>query len=46
MGQFSNYPVATSSDYANATTFLIQNADGETKLADLGTLNRDRKSVV
>jgi len=39
MGQFSNYPVASTSDYANATTFLIQNADGEIKLADLGTLN-------
>ena len=38
MGQFSNYPVATSSDYADATTFLIQNSDGTTKLADLETL--------
>ncbi len=38
MGQFSNYPVASSSDYDDATTFLIQNEDGETKLADLETL--------
>jgi len=37
MGQFSNYPVASSKDYADATTLLIQNADGETKLADLAT---------
>ena len=35
MGKFSEYPAATAADYANATTFLIQNADGTTKLATL-----------
>ena len=41
MGQFSNYPVATSSDYADATTFLIQNTDGDTLLANLDDLNKN-----
>jgi len=36
--QFSDYPVAGSADYADGTTFLIQNEDGETKLADLENL--------
>lgn len=38
MGKFSLYPVASSVDYADATTFLIQNSDGETKLASLSGL--------
>ncbi len=38
MGQFSQYPAATSSDYATATTFLIQNSDGDTLLANLNDL--------
>ncbi len=39
MGQFSNYPAATDADYQNATTFLIQNTDGETRLASISGLN-------
>lgn len=38
MGQFSNYPVASKADYADATTFLIQNSNGDTKLASLEDL--------
>lgn len=41
MGKFSEYPAATAADYANATTFLIQNAEGTTKLATLEGLNEN-----
>lgn len=35
MGKFSEYPAANANDYANASTFLIQNDEGTTKLATL-----------
>jgi len=38
MGQFSAYPAAVEADYVNATTFLIQNADGDTRLGNLELL--------
>ena len=41
MGQFSNYPSATDSDYTTDATFLIQNTDGDTLLANLDDLNKN-----
>ena len=41
MAQFSNFPAATDSDYENATTFLIQNTNGDTRLANLSGLNNN-----
>ena len=41
MGKFSEYPAANAADYANATTFLIQNESGTTKLATLDGLNEN-----
>lgn len=35
MARFTQYPAASTSDYADATTFLIANSDGEVKQASL-----------
>ena len=37
--RFTQYPAATASDYADATTFLIANAQGNIKQATLENLN-------
>ena len=41
MGQFSNFPAATDSDYTTDATFLLQNTDGDTLLANLDDLNKN-----
>lgn len=38
MARFTQYPAASIADYADATTFLIANADGEIKQATLDGL--------
>lgn len=38
MAKFSDYPAAVAADYANASTFLMQNEDGDTVLGDLENL--------
>lgn len=35
MARFTQYPAASTADYADATTFLIANSDGEIKQASL-----------
>ena len=35
MARFTQYPAASTADYADATTFLIANEDGEIKQASL-----------
>jgi len=38
MGRFTQYPAASTADYADATTFLIANEDGVIKQASLEAL--------
>ena len=38
MARFTQYPIASKGDYADATTFLIANIDGEVKQASLDGL--------
>lgn len=38
MARFTQYPAASTGDYADATTFLIANSDGEIKQASLDGL--------
>lgn len=41
MARFTQYPAASIGDYADATTFLIANSDGEIKQASLEALNEN-----
>jgi hypothetical protein len=41
MGRFTQYPAASTADYADATTFLIANEDGVIKQASLEGLSQN-----